>query len=224
MDTFQLENMLLAGLIILACWFLCLFFAYGGIVKRRLFWRICRLCWQNYGRLRCCWLLMGLLLLAAAGLGFWRYRDYWEVGLFLPYLQFMLLAAYLLAMTFTDWRRQEICVDCSLFFALLCLLIVAWFSWRQGTWDMLFYALGGGLLGAALPLLIYLLRRDAIGLGDAMLLGCCGLYCGFYGILQLIFKAMLLGMLVSLALLSAKKVNLKTQLPFAPFVFLGLFI
>jgi leader peptidase (prepilin peptidase) / N-methyltransferase len=61
-------------------------------------------------------------------------------------------------------------------------------------------------------------------MGDVKLAGILGLYLGWLGWGQLIagaFLAFLLGSLVGLALMAARRAGLKSRIPFGPFMLLG---
>ena len=67
----------------------------------------------------------------------------------------------------------------------------------------------------------YLLRRDSIGLGDIKLLMVCGLMKGFPGIISYLFRCLILGLIYAVIILVRKKGDMKTEIPFVPFLFLG---
>ncbi|MED1917212.1 A24 family peptidase [Bacillus thuringiensis] len=80
-------------------------------------------------------------------------------------------------------------------FAIICLLVFGWISWH---------------------------RPRALGMGDVKLfaLVCYGL--GVHDFVVVLTVASLAAMLVSLALLLIRKVSIKCEVPFAPFVTIGL--
>ncbi|EJL23130.1 A24 family peptidase [Brevibacillus sp. BC25] len=80
-------------------------------------------------------------------------------------------------------------------FAILCLLVFGWISWH---------------------------RPRALGMGDVKLLAlvCYGL--GVHDFVVVLTVASLAAMLVSLVLILIRKVSIKCEVPFAPFVTIGL--
>lgn len=69
--------------------------------------------------------------------------------------------------------------------------------------------------------------RNSLGLGDVKLAGALGLLLGYFSPMNLIWGtllAFLLGGIYSLWLLSWRKANLKTHIPFGPFMLAGAFI
>lgn len=82
----------------------------------------------------------------------------------------------------------------------------------------------GGIACGGLLLIIALLTKSALGMGDVKMFFVLGLLYGLtdaYGIL--LFSVIAMG-LVSIALLIAKKVTTKSTIPMAPFVTLGFFL
>ncbi|MFC0582014.1 prepilin peptidase [Micrococcoides hystricis] len=82
---------------------------------------------------------------------------------------------------------------------------------------------GNALLGALAHLLIYLVLRliskRAVGMGDVKLAAVLGLYLGWHSLILVpvaVFGAFLLGTLFSLAGMVAGKLTLKSRIPFGP--------
>ena len=73
---------------------------------------------------------------------------------------------------------------------------------------------------AAVLGLIFLLRKDAIGIGDIKLLLLCSIYAGSASVGMLI-RGMILAFFFSIGLLLLKKATAKSELPFVPFLLLG---
>lgn len=101
---------------------------------------------------------------------------------------------------------------------LLFLYGVAWLFGYQPV------AFGGSLFScvglAAVLCLIYLIRKDAIGLGDIKLILVCALYLG-QASLGMVVRGMTAAFVCSIILLLCKKVTPKSGLPFVPFLLLG---
>lgn len=73
---------------------------------------------------------------------------------------------------------------------------------------------------AAVLGLIYLIRKDAIGLGDIKLILFCALYLG-QACVGMLVRGMTAAFVCSIILLLCKKVTPKSGLPFVPFLLLG---
>ncbi len=81
----------------------------------------------------------------------------------------------------------------------------------------------GMLLGIAM-ILVSLITRGNVGIGDGMLLLVTGVYLGGYGNLQLLMTGLLLSALWALGLLAFKKKKGKDEIAFAPFLLLAYFV
>ena len=73
---------------------------------------------------------------------------------------------------------------------------------------------------AAVLGIIFLLKREAIGIGDMKLLLLCSAYAGSVCI-GIVVRGMILAFFYSIILVLLKKVTAKSELPFVPFLFLG---
>jgi prepilin signal peptidase PulO-like enzyme (type II secretory pathway) len=95
----------------------------------------------------------------------------------------------------------------------------ALFGLRQNIWLNHFAA---ALIAAALfGLIIYLSRGRGMGMGDLKLAAVLGLVFGWPDILLALVFSFLIGGIVSLALVVLKKKNMKSRIPFGPFIILG---
>src|SRR3989344_4166082 len=82
-----------------------------------------------------------------------------------------------------------------------------------------------GLGSSAFFLVIYLVSRgNWMGFGDVKLAILLGLLLGFPNILLGMFLAFLFGAIIGLGLMIKNKKDLKSQVPFAPFLIVGTFI
>lgn len=74
----------------------------------------------------------------------------------------------------------------------------------------------GGIIGV-----ISIVTKGSIGMGDAKLLACVGIWLGLHTTLGIMLISTVLSGLVGLILLTFKKVNRKTTMPFAPYIFVA---
>jgi leader peptidase (prepilin peptidase)/N-methyltransferase len=87
-----------------------------------------------------------------------------------------------------------------------------------------------GLLGAGVILWIIriaaqkLLKKEALGLGDVKLLAMAGSLFGLFNVLLGLFIGSLLGSVSGFLLMAVKKLNQQKQIPFGPFLCLGIII
>lgn len=189
------------------------FAAFGGVTHRWLFLRLCR----RKGKWKRVWLVMALVSVAVGVYGAWLFG-----APSADFFSFALLGCYLLAMAVTDLRGRYIPDDATVVFALAALA----FRLTLGppVTAHLLNGLIGALAGGILLGLPHLLRKDEVGLGDVKLVAAVGLMVGFPSVLYMLMRALLFMALFSVIQLLRKKAALKTQVPLAPFLFLGALI
>ena len=80
-----------------------------------------------------------------------------------------------------------------------------------------------GLVAVSLLLfLVAILSNGGMGGGDIKLMGAAGLFLGWKLILLALIVGSVVGAIISLILLAAKKAGRKTMIPFGPFLSLGI--
>jgi len=79
---------------------------------------------------------------------------------------------------------------------------------------------GGALLGIAL-LGEFILKKEAMGMGDVKLIMMIGAFVGWKLALLTIFFASLTGSFVGIALILMKKAQIQSKIPFGPYIALG---
>jgi len=91
--------------------------------------------------------------------------------------------------------------------------------------DFIFEIVCSALVGLAGGTLLFLITaffaRKGIGMGDVKLVGTVGYYLGFQVLMSDLIITMLLTVLVGAGGLLIKKMSLKTEMPFAPFMAAG---
>jgi leader peptidase (prepilin peptidase)/N-methyltransferase len=80
-------------------------------------------------------------------------------------------------------------------------------------------ALLGCTICGGLIAIISFITRGSIGMGDAKLFACIGIFLGLHMTLGILIVATILSGLIGLYLLIFKKADRKTLLPFAPYIF-----
>ena len=78
-----------------------------------------------------------------------------------------------------------------------------------------------GILLGAVFFLVSFLTREAVGRGDAAMIGICGAAMGFSATVMMLCIGLVFSSIVSLALLCFRKAGRKTRIPFYPFLALG---
>ncbi len=155
-------------------------------------------------------LLTGLLFLGA----FWRGGSGLAWLLFVDWVIFGLLIVIMVY----DWRHKIIPDHFIYAFIVVALLKSVWL----GT------AGSGAFVGLALGVFFWLLwfvsRGRWLGLGDAKLALGLGFFLGWPAALSAVTLAFWIGALVGLALMVSRRYNMKSEVPFAPFLFLGVLL
>lgn len=80
----------------------------------------------------------------------------------------------------------------------------------------------GFAIGFIMLFVIAVITKGGIGFGDVKLFGVIGLMAGSGGVFAVLFLSLLMSSISSVALMIAKRKTLKSSLPMAPFIYLGL--
>ncbi len=113
-------------------------------------------------------------------------------------------------------------IGCGLIFAALYPPLLQANSWWQGLYrSFLGVIIAGGVLYLIAVSASYLLKKEAMGMGDVKLLAMIGAFLGWPWALFTIFTSSLLGTLAAVVLLALGKASLKGKIPFGPFLCLG---
>lgn len=159
----------------------------------------------------------------------WRYGLSWELSLSLFY------SLLLLILIVTDIEKMLLpnAVTYPGFVMVLILSAVIMLLHYRPPWSFLLpesmawlnnyllNAIAGCLTGFVLLLLVVIVSRGGMALGDVKLAGLIGLMVGFPMVLVALFVAVILGGLVAIVLLIAKRRGKKDPIPFGPFLCLG---
>src|SRR3990167_4617058 len=145
---------------------------------------------------------------------------YIKFGLTL-YVCFLFLVSCFLIVIFVYDLQKMLISDEMLYPAIIISLIYLAFG---SSYDFKM-ALLGALISAGFLGIIYLLGKGKwLGLGDVKLAILIGLLASFSLVLVSLFSAFVLGSLVGVCLLVLKLKNLKSEIPFGPFLITGLYI
>ena len=162
---------------------------------------------------------MPRLMLATAllfGLAGWRFGLTWRAALDCAYL------AILVLVTATDLEHRIIphrFILPAILLALAAGFFVDWMSWKAallgGVIGLLFFSVAYGVSAVLYP------GKIALGMGDVTLSTFIGLAVGFPSALVAVLLGVLMGGLFSALLLLARRVTLRTAIPYGPFLVLG---
>jgi len=134
-------------------------------------------------------------------------------------LLYVLLFCALLTASLIDLDYQIIPDQISLFLVVSGLILQAF-----GPPGALMNGVIGGLLGGGLLLVLAILSRGGMGGGDVKLITGIGIFLGWQLLLVCLFFSFIIGSLVGLALIIVQNKDMKTAVPFGPFLSAGAII
>ncbi|RTE01422.1 prepilin peptidase [Paenibacillus whitsoniae] len=130
------------------------------------------------------------------------------------------LVSLLVIITISDLKYMRIPNQVLLFFLPIVILLRLFVPGNQAWWS---YALGA-VVGCGIIVLIALVTRGGMGMGDAKLLFVCGIVLGWSHILIAFVLACLLGSLLGGVLLLSGIIKRKQPIPFGPYLAAGVLI
>ncbi len=148
---------------------------------------------------------MGLTSLLA-----WRYG--WGAALGIAWLY----GLFLLAVAVIDFEQHRV-LNVMLAPAVF---VIALFSFLPATPDPVNMLLGGAV-GFGVFLLLAIIGRGALGLGDVKLAGVIGMMTGFPGVIYALLWGTILGGAAAIILLVSRRATRKTAIAYAPYLALG---
>lgn len=138
-------------------------------------------------------------------------------------IRYMLLAAGLTVIARIDCEEKRI--PNRILAVLLCirivLLVCEWLTFPKLGFALLISAGLGMLIGGGIFLVAYLILRGGVGMGDIKLFIVIGSYVGAGSIMAVIFWTAISSAVYSIVMLICKKIKLKEEIPFAPFILIG---
>ena len=103
-------------------------------------------------------------------------------------------------------------------------LVLEYIADGKFTIDKISFSLLGLTVGGLFMLICMLLSRGGVGAGDVKLIAAIGLYYGLAGVLSILMVTLIFAAIFSIVMLATKKAKMKSTLPMAPFIFIGLSI
>lgn len=131
-----------------------------------------------------------------------------------------MLIVLCVCVSWTDLRYRRI-PNRAILTGLAASMLIGLILWPEGQWPGRIG--GGGAMLLAFGTVSWLLP-NALGMGDAKLLGLLGFALGLRASIIIVTLASLLALLVSLCLLVKNRMDGRSELPFAPFVTVGLLL
>jgi leader peptidase (prepilin peptidase)/N-methyltransferase len=136
-------------------------------------------------------------------------------------LYYCVFAAFLIAVTFIDLDFRII-PDRFSIGGIILGVVFSPFVFEHSFVEALLGALGGfGLLWFMAFIYEKITGREGMGFGDVKYLGMIGAFLGFHSALTSLVLASFIGAIVGVILILVQKKNLKTALPFGPFLTVG---
>lgn len=140
--------------------------------------------------------------------------------LFLNYIFYIIVSLFLILIFFYDLKYLQIPEIFSLP-AIALVFVVGIFLSEPGLYSMV---IGGAIGGLFFGFQFWISKEKWLGFGDVQIGILMGLLLGWQMLLLGLFITYIIGSIISLILMSFKKVGLKSQMPFAPFMIIGIFI
>lgn len=156
-------------------------------------------------------------------MGFLFLLLYWHVGWSWLLLEYCILTFGLVTISFIDLDHRIIPDVFSLSGIVLGLLGAALNPEREFMDAFLGFLMGGGFLWLIAYIYFVIRKEDGMGGGDIKLLAWLGAYLGWKAIPFIILSSSLVGTVAGLILI-ARGGNMKSSLPFGPFIVLGAYI
>lgn len=130
------------------------------------------------------------------------------------FIAVLLTTWFLITTSITDWKDRKIPIDILIITDVLGVILLFFNPNVEFVQSMIgFFGVGGFVL------LISIITRKAIGMGDAIVIGTIGLILGYKMALTVLVYSLVLIGIIGLTLMTFGKVSRKTQLPMVPFMF-----
>ncbi len=102
--------------------------------------------------------------------------------------------------------------------------IIEFLKYNKTIADILLSDLKGLILGGGIFLIVALVAKNSIGMGDVKMFAVIGVFCGYSGTMTVIILSLFLCFAAAIIMLLLRRKNMKDSLPLAPFVFIGTFL
>jgi leader peptidase (prepilin peptidase)/N-methyltransferase len=128
-----------------------------------------------------------------------------------------LYAAFLLTVLVIDFEHRRVL---NIMLAPAAVIALALSLLPQTPLDLTNALVGGGV-GLGLFVLVYLLSRGHLGMGDVKLAGVIGLMLGYPGVVNALMVGILMGAAAAIFLLVTRRATRKSYMAYAPYLALG---
>jgi prepilin signal peptidase PulO-like enzyme (type II secretory pathway) len=144
---------------------------------------------------------------------------------FVDLIFYWLISGFLIIIFVFDLKHYLI-PDKIVYLALLTTFFFRLFQvWKFNNWKFLLNPfLSGFFVASFFFLIVFISKEKWMGGGDVKLAFLMGLFLGFPKILVALFSAFFFGAIISIGLILSGKKTIKEEIPFAPFLILGVFL
>ncbi len=147
----------------------------------------------------------------------------WHWGWGLTLLVGWLYGFFLLAVIVIDFEHHRV-LNMMLVPAAVVAAVLSALPWTPESLGNLVNALLGGAVGFGVFLLLAIVGRGALGMGDVKLAGVIGLMTGYPDVLWALIIGALVGAGAAIVLLISRKATRKTAIAYAPYLAFGAFV
>jgi leader peptidase (prepilin peptidase)/N-methyltransferase len=130
---------------------------------------------------------------------------------------------FLLAVIVIDFEHHRV-LNMMLVPAAVVAAVLSALPWTPESLGNLVNALLGGAVGFGVFLLLAIVGRGALGMGDVKLAGVIGLMTGYPDVLWALIIGALVGAGAAIVLLISRKATRKTAIAYAPYLAFGAFV
>ena len=152
---------------------------------------------------------------------------YVQFGLSINFLFASLITLILLLIGGYDYKTNTIL---DIFWIIFLALTIGWFVYKIVVLNHVWwhYLVGAAALGGfflLIKVVFYLIKKvDVLGTGDVIFMAVAGLLLGYKTILIAVVVASIVGCIIELSLIAAKKKDRESPIPFCPYLALGVFV
>lgn len=165
------------------------------------------------------WTRRNLYAVSACWLVFYAGVWFLDRGAFI-YIRICDMAATYVALALVDWKRRMVPDSILVCFLAGQILMGALVLWPR---ELLNQILSGGLFMGVLACIAWF-SKGRIGMGDVKLLGVTSMVCGWNYAAQILCWAFVPAFLYSIGLLLFRRVSMKTEISFVPFLMCGIIL
>lgn len=139
-------------------------------------------------------------------------------------IQNLLLWDGMVCLSVTDIKKKKIPNAVTLLLLILRCIFIAWgvLIHHDDPKRVILSSLAGMLFGGGFILVCMIISKGGIGAGDLKIFAVIGLYFGLSGLVQIMVYSLVLSAVWAIGLLLTRKAKMKSTLPMAPFILVGL--